>query len=438
MALLAFFGMSYLYEFGDRDLYEDILRSWGIAPFRFPFVDLYTLLAVWECSRQGIDIYVYNPCDVLPGGFAYSPLWLAGSAIQLSTRDTAIVGWYLDLLFIGSFSLLPPPRRKVELALIVAATMSTMVVFAIERANFDIMLFILALWVGLCAECRTAVRLFGYWLTVVAALLKYYPIMILTVVLRERLAIIIAVALVTAVVVAIFWLEYHVEIAKEHIPSGRYDTDLFAAKNLPLMVGMVAEYWVEPSTFAVTVGKIATGGVYAALAAACIAGCRRLWLFEDFRAALASLPNRERNLLVIGSAVIAGCFFVGQSVGYRGVFLLLVLPGLLAMSRSPHRPTRNLSLGAGVVIVLLMWGDCFRLAIDRRLEHAGGFEQLVGDAKILFWLIRELGWWWTVSLMLVVLADFVRGSSIVHGVSSLFGCLALPDAVTRPKANHAK
>jgi hypothetical protein len=173
------------------------------------------------------------------------------------------------------------------------------------------------------------------------------------------------------------------------------------------------------------VGKIITFGLYAALVAACIAICRRLLRFADLRAALASLPDRERVLLVIGSAVIAGCFFAGQSIGYRGVFLLLVMPGLLTISRSPGGDVRNLGLRASVVIVLLMWGECFRLGVDRGLALAGGSELFIGEVKISFWLIRELGWWWTVAVMLAVLTDFLRASPIVSTCSLKLDRLAL-------------
>ena len=98
--------------------------------------------------------------------------------------------------------------------------------------------------------------------------------------------------------------------------------------------------------------------------------------------------------MVTGSAVIAGCFFAGQSIGYSGVFLLLVIPGLLALSRSAIRGLRALCLGSAIVIVLLMWGECLRRAFD------GGFG---------FWLLRELGWWWSVSVMLTLVADFLGG-----------------------------
>jgi len=94
---------------------------------------------------------------------------------------------------------------------------------------------------------------------------------------------------------------------------------------------------------------------------------------------------------------------------------------LLAVSRTPSREIRKLSLGTCVVIVLLMWGECFRLALYRALEYPGVSEMLAGNLKILFWFVRELGWWWTISVMLTVLVDFLWGSPIMRWVSSRFG-----------------
>ena len=136
--LLVFVSMSGLYMFGDRNLYTQILTWYGIAPFRSPFLDISAWLAVWECARQGVDVIAANPCDILQRSYSCSPLWIAGSVIPLGVRDTAVVGWVLDLVFIASLSLLPSPRRLSELILVLAASLSTMVVFALERTNPDV------------------------------------------------------------------------------------------------------------------------------------------------------------------------------------------------------------------------------------------------------------------------------------------------------------
>jgi hypothetical protein len=82
------------------------------------------------------------------------------------------------------------------------------------------------------------------------------------------------------------------------------------------------------------------------------------------------------------------------------------MPGLLALSRSGSRELRGLCLGSAIVIVLLMWGECLRQALN------GGFG---------FWLLRELGWWWSVSVMLALVADFLRRSPVLQAASVWLG-----------------
>jgi hypothetical protein len=277
-----------------------------------------------------------------------------------------------------------------------------MVVFALERGNPDILLFLLALAVGLLAERGLTARMIGYGLTLVAALVKYYPAVVFIVLFRERPAVFAAMAVAVTVLLAGFFAAWHADIVRglANMPPGPYNTDLFAAKNLPFLVGLIIEDAAAPSTNATAVKWVVTGGLYAGLAGTALAICGRLLRLPELRAGIAGLSGRERMLLVIGSAVIAGCFFTGQSIEYRGIFLLLVLPGLLGLPRSGGRGLRTLCLATAVVIVLLMWGEALRRALD------GGFG---------FWLVRELGWWWSVSVMLAVLGDFLRESPVWRG-----------------------
>jgi hypothetical protein len=69
---------------------------------------------------------------------------------------------------------------------------------------------------------------------------------------------------------------------------------------------------------------------------------------------------------------------------------------------------------------MLMWGECFRLALYRALEHSGVPEMVASNMKVQFWLLRELGWWWTISVMLTVLVDFLWASPVALWASSRF------------------
>jgi hypothetical protein len=416
--------MTCLYLLDRKELYDFILRSYGIAPFTSPFVDISSSLAAWECVRQGVDVVLANACDVLDRPYNYSPLWLAAAGIPLGIGDTPIIGWGLGLFFISSLSLLPPPKRPLELLVVLAATLSTMVVFALERANLDLLLFVFALGAGVLPPGRPASRLLSYIIILLAALLKYYPITALIIVCRERISALLSVYLIIVGLLGIFWWCYQDDILRglPSIATGRYDTDLFAAKNLPFMLGMMAEYAAQTSRFAAIVGSATKAGLYAALVGACFIVCRKLVPAPQWRAAFASLPSRDRLLLVIGSAVIAGCFFAGQSIGYRGVYLLLVIPGLLAMSRDTVREMRVLCFGNAAMIVLLMWGECLRLALYSAFEQLGIPEYSATEVPFLFWLTRELCWWWVVAMMLAVIAEFLRDTAVFRSAISLFSC----------------
>ena len=69
--------MAGLWLSGAHSLYFGTLRLLGVEPFSFPFLDTHAVLAAAECGRQGIDVYLSNPCDVLGRPHVYSPLWLA-------------------------------------------------------------------------------------------------------------------------------------------------------------------------------------------------------------------------------------------------------------------------------------------------------------------------------------------------------------------------
>ena len=413
VALCAFLAVSAIYLLGHNDAYIAILSLWGIFPFRFPFVDISGSLAAWDCTRLGIDVVERDPCDVLGRGYTYSPLWMAGSFIPLGASATGAVGWVLGLLFILSLALLPPARRPWELALVVLATNSTMVVFAIERANPDTILFMLALLTGFLAGGFLSARLLAYLTALFAALLKYYPLTLLILSFRERIAVFLANALAMTGLIALFLAAYLPDIARGWplIPAGSYFNDLFAAKNLPfgldeLIFGLAGR---SPNTF---LFKLVGAALYVVLVLSVSLTCRRLLTRTALRPAFFRILGYERIFLVVGSTLLVGCFFAGQSIGYRGIFLLFVLPGLLAMARiAADSVSRRLCRTTAIIVVLLMWEECIRNGMAR-LDMPPLADAL---SQLTVWLARELAWWWIVSVMTAILLSFLTESETVRG-----------------------
>jgi hypothetical protein len=419
-ALLVFFALSLLYLYGDRGSYFALLEYWGIEPFRFPFLDISGSLAAWECARQGIDVIVADPCDVLQRSYSYSPIWMSWSAIPLGVSDTAAVGWFSGLLFLLSLGILPRPRRPFELILTVVATLSTAVVFAVERANPDILLFILALATALSAEGGLGMRLIGYAVAVLSGLVKYYPFVTLMMVVEERIPIFLSISIAVVMSLAIFGVSYHDEIVRTlpYIPRGTYIEGMFGAKNVPLQLADVAQAAFGESA---ALGNVLAAAFLAFLIAGMVAICRRFTVDGQLPAAMTALADRERSLLVLGSALICGCFFAGQNVWYRAIFLLLVLPGLFAVARAaPARRGRNWAVGTSIATVFLMWEECFRFGIERALKAAGASGTHTAEIHFLFWIFREAVWWWVVAILSAILVEFLRRSAVAREATSWF------------------
>jgi hypothetical protein len=155
-----------------------------------------------------------------------------------------------------------------------------------------------------------------------------------------------------------------------------------------------------------------------ALSAALI--CLRLLTRTTLRPMLSRIAGYERIFLIVGSALIVGCFFAGQSIGYRGIFLLFVLPGLLAIARGATDSfLRGLCRATAIVLVLLMWEECLRIGLASvlaQLDVPPLFDLLI---KLAFWVVRELAWWWIVSVMVAFLVSFLAESETVRGFSQL-------------------
>src|SRR5215472_1719242 len=363
LALLALLFLSCLFALGHTGLYVTILEHWGIAPFTFPFLDTTGSLAVWECTRLGVDVIEHDPCDALGRDYSYPPFWMALSWIPLGVRDTSVVGWMLDFLFLMSLPFLPVVKRWWELALVVLATLSTMVVFGLERANPDILMFILALIAGSLALRASPARFLTYLIALFAAAVKYYPITLMILSVRERIDKFFAVNFAALCVIALFVAIYLPDIERgiPLIATGSYFVDFFGAKTLPLAVAQLLERGADASSSSEPGAGAVAIRLYLMLMALGGIVCWAVLRSGRLRASLARLAPDEHIFLVIGSVLLVGCFFAGQNLGYRGIFFLFVLPGLLALSRAePRSGIRALGGITAVTVVVLMWGECIR------------------------------------------------------------------------------
>lgn len=412
LGIFVIFGALYL---SATTIYFDAMRVWGIDAFRFPFLDMHAILSALECKRQGIDVMASNPCDVLHRPHVYSPLWLVAASLPVNNRWLVPCGLALDLLFILSLYRLPAATRGAEAAIFALALLSPATAYALERANNDLLIFLIVMIIVPVVIASWPQRASGYILILLAGLLKYYPLTLLILAVREapkKLVIISGAALITLVA---FYLFYSRELAENAVLIQAFDisyhTDQFDVRNLPfgiaeLMAPYVHSIGFNPNALAVV--------FFAILFLDLVSRARRIAQNSELAGGFVALSSRKGLLLVIGAVLITGCFFAGHSILYRAIFFLFTLPGLLELARTAQERFVRIWLWQGIcLIIFLMWSEFFRVNIDAIVTMLPQGRITIG-LPLVFWAIKELMWWRVIALFCGVLGAYLATSASVQ------------------------
>jgi hypothetical protein len=430
-ALAALLGFSLLYLF-DKPLYLEFLHFWGVSPFAFPFLDTHALLSAIECQRQGINVLYTNSCDALGRPHVYSPIWLWADVLPLTTAWTNLFGFPLAATFAFSLRWLPPLRRGWPMLLMITAVLSPMCLYAVERGNNDLILFILVLSAASLLQRPLRARLVAYSLIVLAGLLKFYPFTALAMALRESLArflIIVGIAAGLSGALAYLYFDQLLRVLAI-VPSGGYYTDLFGAGNLPhgfvrLIMPLSHRF---PSSGPVLL--VLPYGILLALLGQWAWQVLSLMRSEELLSAYSRVSSEHTASMTIGSLLLVGCFFSGQSVYYRGIFFLLVISGLFALHDASASPVLTGRMVRAILLVLLlMWSEAIRIHLVQFFSWMHLTTARSNTLLALLWLVREFVWWRTIALLSALAFCFAMTSETVRELFSAIGpASALPRA----------
>jgi hypothetical protein len=397
--LAAMIALTHLYQF-EPGTYHRVLTFMGKVPFHYPFLDLQNVLAWIDCWQRGVDVYVTNPCDVLDRKMDYPPLWLRFTFLP-GKEWTNPLGLCLGISYFLALAVLPPPRSHKELLLRLIATLSPATSFAVERGNIDLLVFVIATAAGVLLLRPLRSRVVAYAMIVISGLLKFYPLVLMVLTVRERPWVFLWVNAAAAVVVLATGAYLHTEIVKMALNINMYNTGTIGAHYLPYGIAGILGTALHPG-FSLRPVKIA---IFAALFLAMAGLFFRMVSWRNFRFTLARLPEAEKMFLVIGAALIGGCFFTGTSNGYRAIHLLFTLPGLFAMAHmGVDMRVRRVAVQAYVLVVALTWADFFVWEGLFRQILASWIGNDASTAVVRFLrLLFQIAWWQVAVLFIVIL-----------------------------------
>jgi hypothetical protein len=64
------------------------------------------------------------------------------------------------------------------------------------------------------------------------------------------------------------------------------------------------------------------------------------------------------------------------------------------------------------VVPVLMWGDGIQNSFEFGLRSFGLMDKIPGTPSVIFWAIRELIWWWFVSVLTTIIVLFAVESPL--------------------------
>jgi hypothetical protein len=328
----------------------DIWPSLGVPSGPSLFFDTRNLTAALECRRLGFDPLVESPCDPWGRPMNYPRVWLALRWLGLDQSHTVPLALLFIVLFLGSIYLLMGRISLGRGVLVAVAVCSPSVMFAVERANLDIVVF------ALMAMAVLAWRRSSRWgetvsplVVLLGATAKIYPVFGLPAYLfvRRRVAAVVAIFCAAAFVVYAIVTLADIQAVARIAPQGQHHA--FGVRILPAAI----YHLVVPDRWQ---GGLLTKQLLA-IVPLLVAG-PLIWL-----AGRRSLPEADetadswtRLAVYLGSLIFLGTFAVGNNFDYRLVFTLLTLPQLFDwVTEEPGDPRGRLAGITIAAVLSLLW-----------------------------------------------------------------------------------
>jgi hypothetical protein len=347
----------------------DLWRHIGVPTASPSFLDTRVIVSGWECTRDGRDVLVENPCDPWQRPTNYPRIWMALAPLGLGEGSAVPLGVATGAAFLLAALALVGRLSLGETVLYAAVLLSPAVMFGVERGNNDLLVF--ALVVAAVAFFRThgaLGRAACSGLLLFAAVLKLYPAFAFSVLLRQaprRAALALGLTLVPfALYVAATFDDLRlISRATPRPVSLAYGAGVLVDGASERSAGLPGAGFLggEPGRMAVYLLALALALGLALLLAGRLGPIPR-----------GSTTDRSLDAFWAGASIYLGTFAVlGNNWDYRLLFLLLVIPQLLRWIKDGG-PFSAVSAWALVSIVGTLWLSVWlpRLPFSLPLDEA--------------------------------------------------------------------
>lgn len=396
--LIYYLGLYYLWSINST-IYPLWMNIIGVPASKVPFLDIINVLAGADCHHAGFDVLRANPCDPLNRPLPYSPVIFDLHIYWIGVRHATMAGLTIDFAFLAILPVLLRPTSLRALTIGILACISPAVVFAMERANLDVFEITLIAAAALYAAKGRIQRLVSYAIYLAVGLLKFYPLVLLGLIVRERPRRALVCGGAAGAILVGLAIHYGDAVTSTValFPVNRYFGDMFGAVLLPFGVAHLLR--LPPPVGLVLFAALL---VVTVLVAICLA--------RRFKSELSAADWDRPNLilLAVGSVLTVGCFVAGMNIGYRVSILLFVIPGLLELQGL----VRGRNMRAIVFFTLegVLW-CLWRQFFESWLVNFG-IIRTDALSGLCFLVLRETLWWGLVSVLSAFIVLYVLHSPL--------------------------
>ena len=295
------------------------------------FADWNVILNANLCLEKGFDVYINNPCDPWGRKHVYGQILLNIPFVETFSKFYFVIFPILiNLLFIYIVINFFEFKNLVEYFVIFLFIISPSVILAIERANIDIIIFLLTIYISYNKKI-----FLNYLFIIFAALSKFYPITLVSIFLFEKnlKKISLNLLFVITIILIIYFFQLE-EINKifsnskqfkaTRIYNFSFDGFLFYIMNLKVIINKQDYNWV----------KYLIIFIFFILPSIITLKQRLRFILENKNIQGLYLENiYENRLYILSTIIILTCYFSFSNFIYREIFFLGLIPWILKQKK---------------------------------------------------------------------------------------------------------
>ena len=338
LAITAIFSLIIAFLIYKKFVYPTIIPV-EINGLTYIFADWGAIVSANVCDQKGLNVYLENPCDIYNRKHVYGEILLYLPFVEFNKFYQFYFPLILNILFLFTIVSFFTQINSFKSYFLVFFVISLPVILVIERANSDILIFLMMYLIS-----KYKNMFLNHVLIIFSTLSKFYPICFGVVLLFHRILkkIFINISIV-ALFLIIFLVHQHENLIQifnnsaQFSGSGVYQFSLKGLINaIPNIKLFINDYNINWLIYLLIVFFLILPLIFF--------GKRILQSQENEKFLFHIFDHNifENRLFIISTSVIIFCYFLVQNFNYREIFLIGLVPYILKNESVYNRILNNL------------------------------------------------------------------------------------------------